>query len=565
MVALFSVNLWAKEKFTVTVLPFTLHSAENLDYVRQGIGDMLISRIAVPDKIEVSRKDVVQESIKKLGVKDLSLLEVQNIGRQLKSDYVVWGSITKFGSSISIDGKLTDMAGGKSDLAISSQSANLDDVIPKMNDFSQRIVQHILGATPVTSASPATVASPVVPASSVTSPPPAPGISREAQIIASMKAAGKTGTLTSMINPEFINSHDPLDRKKGFWMSQEFKTEFIGMDIGDVNKDGLNEVVTIDAHNVYVYAKMDQNLKLIKEIQGKRYHKYISVDVADINKDGTPEIIISSLNNKVLNSFVLQYQDGDYKLMDSDIRYFLRVIDTPSGVPMLMGQPYGMEKVFDSQIYEIIVKDGKYISGDKLKIPVGLSIYGLTIDTLGTGASEKIFALDELDYLMIMEKNNKPLWRILSFGFSPTELIWRSDTQYGGSNNYLDNFDKQKSQSGQADQPDGTFANLRILTFDTNKDGKKEMIIVKNLSSVGRIFKNLKLFTSSEIYNLEWDGLGMAENWRTNKINGYIADYCFKDVDNDGKPEIVLALVKSVGTSIIERSVIVVYELEIPQ
>ena len=41
---------------------------------------------------------------------------------------------------------------------------------------------------------------------------------------------------------------------------------------------------------------------------------------------------------------------------------------------------------------------------------------------------------------------------------------------------------------------DSAFANLRILTFDTNKDGKKELIIVKNLSSVGRIFKNLKLF-----------------------------------------------------------------------
>ena len=64
-----------------------------------------------------------------------------------------------------------------------------------------------------------------------------------------------------------------------------------------------------------------------------------------------------------------------------------------------------------------------------------------------------------------------------------------------------------------------------FCTFDTNKDGKKELIIVKNLSSVGRIFKNLKLFSSSEIYNLEWDGLGMAENWRTKKINGYVADY----------------------------------------
>ena len=125
--------------------------------------------------------------------------------------------------------------------------------------------------------------------------------------------------------------------------------------------------------------------------------------------------------------------------------------------------------------------------------------------------------------------------------------------------------DKQKQQSSEATQEDSVFANLRIVMFDTNNDGKKEMIIVKNLSSVGRIFKNLKLFSSSEIYNLEWDGLGMAENWRTKKINGYVADYCFKDVDNDGKPEIVLALVQSVGATLSERSVLVVYELEMPQ
>jgi len=73
---------------------------------------------------------------------------------------------------------------------------------------------------------------------------------------------------------------------------------------------------------------------------------------------------------------------------------------------------------------------------------------------------------------------------------------------------------------------------------------------------------NLNLFTASEIYNLEWDGLGMIENWRTKKINGYVPDYAFKDVDNDGKPEIVLALVLSVGASLKNRSVIVVYELE---
>ena len=566
-VLLMAVSLVAKEKYTVTVLPFALHSAENIEYVRQGINDILISRISGADKIEVTRKDVVSDILKKTGGKELDMADVQGIGRQLKSDYVVWGSITKIGKSISIDGKLIDITGGKSDVGIYSQSQSLDEVIPKINDFSQRIIQHITGGA---ESQPAQVSVSTAPAAA---PPPVPGASREAQIIAGMKSGKGKGTLTSMINAEFINSSDPLDRKKGFWMSQQFKTEFYGMDVGDVNKDGRNEVVIIDRHNVYIYLKTKDNLQLLKQIKGKSYHQYISVDVADINKDGTPEIIVTSLNNRVLNSFVLQYQDGDYKMIASDIRYFLRVITPSSGEPMLLGQTYGIGgfndgmggKVFDTQIYEIIWRDGKYVAGDKQKIPVGLSVYGLTLDSLGAGTSEKIIALDELDYLCIITPTTKPLSRIFSFGFSPDELIWRSDSQYGGSNNFIDNVDKQKQQSSDATQDESAFANLRILMFDTNNDGKKEMIIVKNLSSVGRIFKKLKLFSSSEIYNLEWDGLGMAENWRTKKINGYVADYCFKDVDNDGKPEIVLALVQSVGATISERSVLVVYELETPQ
>jgi hypothetical protein len=197
-----------------------------------------------------------------------------------------------------------------------------------------------------------------------------------------------------------------------------------------------------------------------------------------------------------------------------------------------------------------------------MKIPMGLSVYGLTFENLGAGINEKIIAMDELDYLCIFEKTTKPLSRIFTFGFKNEDLIWRSDDVYGGSNNYID--DDNKNRSSEVDAKIA-FINLRILTHATNKDGKKEIIIVKNLSSVGRVLKNLKLFTSSEIYNLEWDGLGMAENWRTKKINGYVADYVLKDIDNDGKPEIVLALVLSVGTSIKNKSVIVVYKLDTAQ
>ncbi len=544
MLLLVSGQVVAKEKFTVTVLPFSVHSADNIEYVRQGIADMLSSRISASDQIEVVRKDSVQDALKKYASKDLTGDDVSAIGRTLKSDYVVWGSITKFGSSVSVDSKLFDVEAGRSDVSVSSQSQSLDDIIPKMNDFSQRIIGHIVGQAP-SPAAPVSAAAPVAPAPS-----------RESQIIAGMKAGGKRGTLTSVINPDFIDSPDPLKRT-GFWMSQQMRTEFKGMAVGDVNNDGSNEIVVIDQNNVYIYSKTPDGLKLLDQIKGKSYNNYISVDVADINRDGTPEIIVTSLNRNLLDSFVVQYTDGKYQNIATNIRWFLRVLDTPSGLPLLLGQTYGIDKVFERPIYEIVWRDGKYVEGPRQKIPEGLSIYGLAIEPLTAGGTEKVIALDELDYLCIFEKTTKSMSRLLGFGFSSEELLWRSDTPFGGSNNYISNEDR--SDPGNTER--SAFANLRILTHNTNLPGRKEFIIVKNMSSVGRIFKNLKLFTSSEVYSMEWDGLGLAENWRTKKINGYVADYAIKDVSNDGKPEIVLALVQSVGASVGNRSVIVVYQL----
>ncbi|MFA5323864.1 MAG: FG-GAP-like repeat-containing protein [Smithella sp.] len=559
IIFLSATTILAKDEYTVTILPFSINSAENLDYMKQGIEEMLTSRLSSSGKINVVNKNIVATELKKIKTKDLSINDVSALGKKLNSDYVVWGSITKIGNSVSINGKLVDILNTKAETGIFSQSQSLDDVIPKINEFSENILQYILGTTQQANIQPVAVSTPVA------APPQAPAaISRESQIIASMKSGGKKGgTLTSIINTEFINASNPL-KKKGFWMSQKIPTEFKGMDIGDVNNDGVNEIVLIDKNTIYIYQKTEKELKVLEKIKGNSYNNYLALDVADINRNGINEIIVTSLNNTLLDSFVLEFKDGKYVKIASDIRWFLRVIDTSSDIPLLLGQGYGLGKPFESPIYEIVWRDGKYVNDQKLKVPTGLSIYGLTIDNLGVGGSEKIFALDEYDYLYITEKTNKSLGRLTSIGFTSEELIWKSDEVFGGSNNYFENIENSYS-TPESEKEKYAYVNLRILTLDTNKDGKKEIIIVKNLSSSGRIFKKLKLFTSAEIYNLEWDGLGMAENWRTKKINGYVADYCIKDVDNDGKPEIELALVQSTGTSLSNKSVVVVYELDTPQ
>ena len=238
----------------------------------------------------------------------------------------------------------------------------------------------------------------------------------------------------------------------------------------------------------------------------------------------------------------------------------MRVIDNASGIPLLLGQRRGVDKPFDTPIHEIRWQGGEYREGQKMQIPQGLSVYGLTMDKLGSSGTEKVIVLNQDDYLNIYEQTDKPLSRIAIFGGSK-ELLWKSEDVFGGSSTYIDSSNEGRKET-TGNENVITYINLRIVTYDTNKDGKREIIIVKNISTAARTFARLKLFNGAEVYNLEWDGMGMVENWRTKKISGYVADYQFKDIDNDGENEVVLALVLATGGSTKGRSVIVSYSLK---
>lgn len=546
--------LWAKEKHSVAVLPFFVHSAENIDYVRQGIGDMLTSRISVSEKLEVVAKDSIARILKEDAGKEFSAADVLAFGKKINADFVVWGSLTKIGGSLSIDGKMLDVSANKSALNITSLCPTMDDVIPKINDFAQRIVVQILGVQPQAAEAP------LAPREVIVSRPQSPQATREAEIISGM-GAGRKGTFTSSVNPDFINAAQPLDRKT-FWKSQQFSNEFRGVDIGDVNGDGLNETVIIDPHTIFIYQKKGNEFKLIQQIPGKSYNYYISLDVADINGNGIKEIIVSSYVAQQVNSFVLEFRNGKFETIASNLPWFMRVIDNGSGIPLLLGQRRGMGLPFDTPIHELIWKNGTYAEGVKMKIPQGLSVYGLTMDKLGSSGPERIISLNNDDYLCIYEQTDKPLSKIAIFGGS-NELIWKSEEQFGGSNTTIEPMTGGSAYNDRSEFADMVHSiNLRIVTYDTNKDGKREIILVKNISAASRVFQRLKLFTSAEVYNLDWEGTGLVENWRTKRISGYVADYQFKDIDNDGENEVVLALVLSVGGSIRDRSVIVTYSLK---
>jgi len=311
---------------------------------------------------------------------------------------------------------------------------------------------------------------------------------------------------------------------------------------------------------------------LLQKIPGKSTDNYLGVDVYPLLGDKTCDIIVTNIftsrgvnmYQQFAQSLIISWQKGKFQIVAENLPWIFRVI-TNSGTPRLLGQklavgataPTGTSGPFDTPIYEMVWRNGKVAEGSKVKAPSGICVYGLVIDNLGEG-KDKIVAFNKYDHLVVLEETNESLSKLESL-FGGKGFLYKSDDVFGGSNLFIPLF-------GQDDIGDDStefhyYLNPRIITYDLNKTGKRDVLVARNDAPSGRILKNIKVFTSTEFVCLSWDAIGLEENWRTKKLSGYAADYQIKDVDNDGEDEIVIALVTSSASIISRNSVIVAYKL----
>jgi len=57
LVLIMPFTVAAEEKKTIAVLPFTVHSAENIDYVKNGVWDMLYSRLSSGGEVNLESRE----------------------------------------------------------------------------------------------------------------------------------------------------------------------------------------------------------------------------------------------------------------------------------------------------------------------------------------------------------------------------------------------------------------------------------------------------------------------------------------------------------------------------
>jgi TolB-like protein len=478
--------------YKVAILPFQIHSQENLDYLREGIYDMLSSRIAAEGKIIVVERTAVERAFYEERPTRLDETVAKKVGMRVGADYIVLGSLTKIGDYISLDARLISITEDKPPLGAFTQHKGIEEMMVKIGEFAQDIGYKITGRRATASR---------------------PADSRHPYLVTPKKEIGR-------IDPAGL----------GFRKSQTFPLEIKGLDIGDVDGDKKNELVMMDRHTLYIFNYDGEKLKLILKVEQGNEHNFLTLDVADVNRNGVAEIIVTSVVLDELRSFILEYEGGKFRKIAEKENWYFRVLDHPKEGPLLMGQRMSSEGLVSGPIYRFVWKKTSFERGPKMDLPKEAKIFGLTVaDIRSQGAFDNVI-LEDSERLNIISADGK--------------FSWRSKVLYGGTNNFYDT--KKKRDPGWAYKEQGpdwrVYIPGRIIAKDLDGDGLKEVIINTNHRS-SRLSDRGRNYESGEIYSLVWQDGDLDTQWKTREINGYISDFQLRDVDNDGDEELVVAVV----------------------
>ena len=500
----------------ILILPFNIHSEKDLSFLQNGIFDMLSTRLSEAGKVVPISKEKSLKAVQGING-PVNEKAAQSLGENLQADFVVFGSLTVFGDSISTDSRFLDVHKGTPVVVFNQSGKTQGDVIQHIDIFAGQINEKVFGRETYT----------------YKPTPQQTGSSDDTRRHPEAVWAETKGMVSgeSDIAGQGMVSFD-------FWKSRKFKIRIIGMAAGDVDGDKNNEVVFISDRIVSIYRYLDRKFVKVGEIEGTRYNHYIGVDVADINENGKAEIFITNYNSKDrMSSFVLEWNGTEFAKIIDNANWYYRVINVPYQDRILFGQQRKDKlKIFKPGVYEMKWESGEYKPTVRQNLPESITVYGFTYGDMMHDGREMIVAYSYNDRIRIMDKSG--------------DEEWTGSEPYGGNPVFLEFFDRPDPSQQVPQDPeklDRYFLPQRIHIADLDKDGKNDLILVKNHDVSGELISRIKMFNNGQIECLTWNNLGLGLKWRTQKISEYISDFTIADLNNDGNDELVFSVVSKAG------------------
>jgi hypothetical protein len=332
-----------------------------------------------------------------------------------------------------------------------------------------------------------------------------------------------------------------------------------GVDVGDVDGDGRNEIVAMDDSKLWVYRDEGKDMRLVAEFSTSNNNDFLTLDVTDITGDKRAEICVTNEVDGTLQSFILSYEDGTFRYLAKGLNWYLRVVKIPGKGDTLLAQNMGIDTDY-AGFLRVVQWTGKKVKmGEKLKTGKKKQL-PKEVEWIYDFTSGKFTNPDNQEFLVMQEESGKGKVRLFD---AQGTLIWKSAEELGGSDAFIDRPKVYTDKRGSTTKNERRiYLPPRLLAKDLDGDGLDDLAAVINEFSGGEHIERIRSYKKGHVAGLSWDGLGLATAWRTQDIPEYVADFQIKDVDNDGRDELVtVSVTKTFLRPSDTKSILMVFEI----
>jgi len=523
---------------TVAVLPFAMHAPGSMAYLQDGLRSMLASRLAANGGADIIAPGKVDALLPE-PAKVLQQSEAIELARQLGADFIVTGSLTALGGAMSLDAKVISRDESAQPISFYGAAAQENEVIGAVNQLAWDIAAKVFGASPPAAAAPAKTA----PAAPVQEDDAMAAFKTEHpdKVYKTQQPVPVTGITSPIITPQSMTG------MQGFTKTQNLNFLLRGMDVGDVDGDGSNDVVLADKQKVYAYHLQENRLVEFGSVEMPARSKIHAISLGDIDGNGRSEIYISGADDFSPHSWAYEWNGSGLDLVLENVPWYIRVLDIPGEGPMLVGQRGGQSSLLLAGIYRLMRSGTAVQPEERIVMPDYVNLFEFALADVNGDTTNEIVAISRAYRLYVVRPNGT--------------VLWVSDEFYGGTSRYIGEdyelvgrkgLDVNSMSSADVIGMDGSGKRIyipsRIIVMDVNGDGKDDVIVNKNISTASRHVENYKSFKTSEIHALAWNGIALGQIWQTKKIDGYIPDFQFLPLsERENSTTLFVGLVLSTG------------------
>jgi hypothetical protein len=339
---------------------------------------------------------------------------------------------------------------------------------------------------------------------------------------------------------------------KKTWKEKDVDFQIRSAAIGDLDGDGLNEVVSTNGKTLSLvqwdhgqfrtpasfgteekkrsfpflpWIKRQSRNPLEDINKANRGLHNITLACADLDGDGRDEVLYRGMKKGHMISGILQYEGNSFSSHPADSGLYLELFHDKNGVPLLAGQDLGSGNE-NASLYQW---DGKVlVKTSSLDLPDDTKLFSARSHFSGDAVKSSYVALNDDSILNFYSSDLKTIATVDSL--SPPDLRTirvRANEKDGGTG-------KKRYQIPK-----------RLLTGDYDSDGRDEVLLILERPVINT-FGLRSILVYNTVANIVLTNGSVREYWNTKPVLGEILDQSVGDIDNNGKDELVLFTKKGI-------------------